>query len=53
MLRDKDLNVLFFYVLNGILLQDERHLGTTLEGVTAETQTLGHRYYWRRHAGQD
>ena len=42
MLQDKDLNVLFFYVLDEIL--HERNLGTTLEGVTAETQTLGRRH---------
>ena len=35
MLRDEGLDVLFFEVLDGFLLQDERYLGTTLEGVTA------------------
>ena len=35
MLRDKGLNVLLFQVLDGILLQDERYFGTTLESVTA------------------
>ena len=35
MLRDKCLDALFFEVLDGIVLQDERNLGTTLKGVTA------------------
>src|SRR5258706_12412812 len=43
MLRDKGLDVLFFEVLDGFLLQDERYLGTTLEGVTA-----GIRVYFKR-----
>ena len=35
MLRDKGLDVFLFQVLDGILFQDERYLGATLEGVTA------------------
>lgn len=34
MLRDKGLNVLLFQILDSILLQDERYLGATPEGVT-------------------
>jgi hypothetical protein len=35
MLRDETLNALFFEVLDGVLLQNERNFGTPLEGVTA------------------
>jgi hypothetical protein len=35
MLRDEVLNALFFEVLDGIVLQEKRNLGTTLESIAA------------------
>ena len=57
MLRDKVPNVLFFEVLDEILLQDERDPSTTLEGVTAgirgRLHIMARWHCWRRLAGLD